>query len=292
MPPSISLSWTYVALTVLTLAATAISACRAIRFCDPETEACGPPDAGPSTGGTTGGAADPPTDEGGAVGGAGGGRDCLEPSDCTSGICDETCQPPSCDDSIVNGSESDVDCGGDCPDVCRVGGSCHSHNDCGTGSCMQGVCTVTLQIFYKNETANQSMFIRPLLLLLNNGPTEVTLPQLELRYFYTNDGAQNEVVDCHFAQPGCDKLLTSVAAVTPAHPLADHYLSVKFGEDAGSVPVNGAYRFELALHEPALADYDQVGDYSYDASKSAYSLHEKVCLYRNGTLIWGTEPSP
>jgi mannan endo-1,4-beta-mannosidase len=191
---------------------------------------------------------------------------------------------------VANGNETDMDCGGDCPDACRTGQSCRLHDDCVTGACVKEVCTATLQIFYKNETPDHSEFVRPLLQIRNSGPTAVPLSQLELRYFYTNDGAQGEVVNCYFAQPGCGNLVTSIVALAPARPLADHYLSVKFGGNAGSVPVNGATGLELAVHEPGFAPYDQPGDYSYDSSKSAYSAHDQACLYRNGTLIWGTEP--
>ena len=61
---------------------------------------------------------------------------------------------------------------------------------------------------------------------------------------------------------------------------------------AGNVAVNGHATFELAIHEPSFASYDQAGDYSWDSSKSSYTAHDKVCLYRKGTLIWGTEPPP
>jgi hypothetical protein len=218
------------------------------------------------------------------------GEACVEPSDCNSGVCDQTCQPPRCDDSVMNGTETDVDCGGGCPDSCRSGDGCRVHGDCITGACVQRECAATLQVFYRNDTADQSQFIRPLLQLRNSGPTGIALAELELRYFYTNDGAENEIADCYFAQPGCDKLM--IASVPLEPPRAGHYLSVKFGANAGSVPVAGTHGFELALHQSNFTNYDQTSDYSYDPSKSAYSAHDKVCLYRNGTLIWGTEPPP
>jgi len=35
--------------------------------------------------------------------------------ECVSGVCaDHACQPPTCDDGVHNGYESDIDCGGDC----------------------------------------------------------------------------------------------------------------------------------------------------------------------------------
>jgi hypothetical protein len=218
------------------------------------------------------------------------GQACLEPADCISGVCDETCQVPSCDDTVANGSETDVDCGGGCPDVCSTGDGCRLHTDCLTGACVDALCTATLQVFYRNETSSQSSFVRPYLQIRNTGPTAIAASELELRYFYTNDGVQGEVVDCYFAQFGCEDLMMSIVEVEAPLPLADHYLSVKFGPNAGSVPINGGYGLEPALHDPSFTEYDQAGDYSYDPSKKAYAAHDKICLYRKGTLIWGTEP--
>jgi hypothetical protein len=218
------------------------------------------------------------------------GQDCSHATDCNSGVCASTCQAPTCDDEVANGSEPAVDCGGDCEQRCRTGQGCRIHDDCVTGACVQSVCTATLQIFYRSETSAKSAFVRPLLQLRNTGPAAVLLSELELRYFYTNDGAQGEIVDCYFAEPGCDKLLKSIVTLAPARPLADHYLSLKFSAAAGSVTVNSVYGVEVAVHEPAFANYDQAGDYSYDPSKTSYTAHDKIALYRKGTLIWGSEP--
>lgn len=43
---------------------------------------------------------------------------------------DGFCAPPSCDDGVRNGEESDVDCGGSCVDRCVLGGGCFRDLDC------------------------------------------------------------------------------------------------------------------------------------------------------------------
>lgn len=219
------------------------------------------------------------------------GQDCVKPIDCSSGVCDVTCQAASCDDEVVNGSETDEDCGGDC-DPCLTGKECRVNRDCVTDACVQGVCKATLQVFYRISADDRPPFVRPVLQVRNSGPTSVALTELELRYFYTNDGFQNEVVACYFASSDCKDLVTAIAPLTPARPRADHYLSIEFTAKAGSVPVNGSYGLELAVNEPSYANYDQDGDYSYDPEKTAFAAHEAVTLYRKGTLIWGTEPPP
>jgi len=52
--------------------------------------------------------------------------ECDEDSACLEGVC----TGPNCSDGILNGTETDVDCGGSCA-ACGVGQTCGSPNDCG-----------------------------------------------------------------------------------------------------------------------------------------------------------------
>ena len=68
------------------------------------------------------------------------GQMCLHGSDCTSTICDNNvCAGPSCTDRLLNGSETDMDCGGTCPG-CAVGRKCLRSGDCTSGNCVNNVC--------------------------------------------------------------------------------------------------------------------------------------------------------
>ena len=76
------------------------------------------------------------------------GRGCNDPGDCQSGVCRaggcgpglaSCCQAASCDDGVRNGNESDVDCGGRCPD-CGNGNACAAAVDCQSGVCAPGGC--------------------------------------------------------------------------------------------------------------------------------------------------------
>jgi hypothetical protein len=46
---------------------------------------------------------------------------------------------PTCSDGATNGSETDVDCGGDCP-RCALDRTCTSRNDCVTALCKNSTC--------------------------------------------------------------------------------------------------------------------------------------------------------
>lgn len=46
---------------------------------------------------------------------------------------------PTCTDGKKNGSETDVDCGGNCA-RCRAGKTCSTRDDCSTALCVNGAC--------------------------------------------------------------------------------------------------------------------------------------------------------
>lgn len=56
------------------------------------------------------------------------------PSDCASGICiGMMCAPSSCSDGVVNGAETDIDCGGAvCKSRCPNFAKCKNSTDCDT----------------------------------------------------------------------------------------------------------------------------------------------------------------
>jgi len=102
------------------------------------------------------------------------GQSCLRSSDCVSKVCsvlatshadadvleggasdsggaiedeatdaleEKVCLGPECSDRVMNGSESDVDCGGSCP-RCLPGARCGSWIDCSSSVCTNGRCAV------------------------------------------------------------------------------------------------------------------------------------------------------
>jgi cysteine-rich repeat protein len=67
--------------------------------------------------------------------------ECVDLSDCSSGVCEaNACVPPTCLDEVRNGNETSVDCGGaDCT-PCADGQPCALDDDCMNHVCGGGVC--------------------------------------------------------------------------------------------------------------------------------------------------------
>ena len=71
-------------------------------------------------------------------------KSCNANLDCASNICfNEICaEADTCKNGILNGDESDIDCGGTCSNKCSVSNNCVSNQDCGTGlECISNLCS-------------------------------------------------------------------------------------------------------------------------------------------------------
>jgi len=67
------------------------------------------------------------------------GSECTADADCQGGSCaDGVCV--SCFDTVKNGSEGDVDCGGTCAQKCSTNQGCNVGSDCASGACASGKC--------------------------------------------------------------------------------------------------------------------------------------------------------
>jgi hypothetical protein len=78
--------------------------------------------------------------EGGAVcDGRGACVECVADAQCDQGHCEHNhCY--GCGDGVLNGSETDTDCGGPECEKCHVGQHCLTNSDCHKSSCADGTC--------------------------------------------------------------------------------------------------------------------------------------------------------
>ena len=68
------------------------------------------------------------------------GVECVNPGDCSTGVCtDAICAAAVCDDGVTNGAESDRDCGGSCA-PCAADAACSMGSDCESGVCTEMTC--------------------------------------------------------------------------------------------------------------------------------------------------------
>lgn len=77
---------------------------------------------------------------------------CISNGNCMSQVCkDYMCAPSGCADGAKNGTETDIDCGGECV-ACDTGKKCSANTDCKGGLCMGTVCAATCSDSAKNNS--------------------------------------------------------------------------------------------------------------------------------------------
>ena len=150
-----------------------------------------------------------------------------------------------------------------------------------------------LRVQYKTVAANPAgdNHVRPHINIVNGGTTPVPMSELTVRYWYTVDGAQPQAYVCDWAARGSQNVAGSFVAVTPARTGADFYLQLAFTAGMGTLAAGqSSGEIQGRFNKTNWANYTETGDYSYDPAKTAFADWTQVTLYRNGALVWGTEP--
>jgi hypothetical protein len=152
--------------------------------------------------------------------------------------------------------------------------------------------TSSLRLQYKAaETAASTSQIKPHINILNGGTDSVPLSELTVRYWYTVDGDKSQNYFCDYAVLGCGNVTGAVVKLASAVTGADYYLEVRFAAGAGSISAGGqSGEIQNRLAKADWTNYNQANDYSFDATKTAFADWTRVALYRNGLVVWGTEP--
>ncbi|MEZ4888378.1 MAG: glycosyl hydrolase family 8 [Chitinophagales bacterium] len=156
--------------------------------------------------------------------------------------------------------------------------------------------TCNLSLKYKTPDTNSGAAadnqIRAHFLVENLGSDPISLQEITIRYWYTKEGTQNQNVWIDYAQIGSSKITTNfVEMATPATG-ADHYLEVGFTSNAGSISAGGnSGEVQTRFAKTNWSNYDETDDYSYNMNHSSFQTWDKVTVYCNGVLAWGTEPN-
>jgi hypothetical protein len=151
---------------------------------------------------------------------------------------------------------------------------------CLAGTCLAGPLQVQYADHNNYPAAN---LIQPHFIITNTGGTAVALSSLKLRYFYSKEGSAGEQLTIDAADRGASNVTTS---------LQGGYFEVGFTAAAGSMTANGnSGQIQMRLHKTDWSAYNQSNDFSFNQSMTSFQPWNKVALYQNGALVWGSEPS-
>jgi hypothetical protein len=156
----------------------------------------------------------------------------------------------------------------------------------------------SLKAQYKaGETLSSTQQMKPYVKVFNTGTTTVALTDITIRYWFSSEPPGSDMFTCDYATVGTATITGTFAGTTR------HYLQIGFtssaivsvpdgGTGAANVLPAGANTNEIQtrINDSAYGTFTQTGDYSFDATKTAYANWTKVTVYYKGTLVWGTEP--
>ncbi|GAA0136846.1 hypothetical protein YSY43_36870 [Paenibacillus sp. YSY-4.3] len=153
-----------------------------------------------------------------------------------------------------------------------------------------GTSTGNLVVQYKvGDTSATDNQIRPYFNIKNNGTTPVNLSGLKLRYYFTKDGTADMNASIDWAQIGGGNISTTFVSSSGTN--TDTYVELSFSTAAGSIPAGGQTGdIQLRMSKADWSNFNESNDYSYDGAKTAFADWNRVTLYQNGTLVWGTTP--
>ena len=126
--------------------------------------------------------------------------------------------------------------------------------------------------------------------LVNTGSSAITLSNITVRYWYTEDGTQAQNFYCDYASVGASNVTGTFVAMSPTYATADHYLQIGFTSGAGSLAAGSSLQIQSRAAKSDWSNYTQTNDYSFNSSATTYVDWTCVTGYSSGTLIWGTEP--
>lgn len=130
--------------------------------------------------------------------------------------------------------------------------------------------------------------IKPYLVIVNDGSSNVAYSDLTIRYWFTKEGSASPTFTCDYAALGKSHVNGSFVNTGGSN----YYLETSFDASAGNLSGNGnSGTIKLRINKSDWSNFDENDDYSFNASISSFQSYDKITLYRNGALVWGIEPA-
>jgi hypothetical protein len=207
--------------------------------------------------------------------------------------------PDPCFNDMLDGSETDIDCGGAECQPC-FSGLCSADSDCLAGAC-ETTCPTPFRMEYlcgdPNRTTSSPRFQ---VKLWNDAGGETPLSDFVLRYYLR----RNAVAEPIHIRSGQALLFEGVVPVAvtadttwklvrlnaDADDDFDAFIEITFS--GGNVLQTGD---RLELYQELFGGnntdtFDQSTHYSFDDAANTFVSHGRVIALRNGELVWGYEP--
>ncbi len=147
-----------------------------------------------------------------------------------------------------------------------------------------------------NATTNSP---HPWFQLYNDDNSLLDLSTVEIRYWYFYEAGwggstslEQSIIDYSGKFPSGNNITSSTIHSIVSGSFGDNqdrYLKITFNSGAGSIAQGEYVQIQSRFNKTDWSNYDQGNDWSF-VGYSTFADWDKVTVYINGTLVWGTEP--
>jgi endoglucanase len=143
----------------------------------------------------------------------------------------------------------------------------------------------------RNRTSQQSdsdIDAKPEFIIANLGQAAARWEELELVYWFQDDPGQTHQFACDWAQIGCENITGAFDTLGEGN----YALRLRFSPGLTPLPPGQeSGEIKLRFNRADWSAFRQADDYSF-AAVSEYTDWDRVAVYADGRLIWGSEPGP
>ncbi|MBN2532206.1 MAG: endo-1,4-beta-xylanase [Spirochaetales bacterium] len=133
-----------------------------------------------------------------------------------------------------------------------------------------------------HEKSTSATQIKPQINIINGTDSGFSLSDLTVRYYYTKEGSAGEEFTIDYAVVGSGNVTGT---------FHDGYVEIGFTSGAGLLDAKTQTgQIQIRVNKTDWTTYDQSNDYSFDSSYTAFDVYDRITIYHNGTLVWGTVP--
>ncbi len=147
-----------------------------------------------------------------------------------------------------------------------------------------------LDVKFMGTTAAESSSIVGKYKLTNNTSASITLSNVKLRYYFTEEGTQSQNFHCDWSHVGSQNITGVFTAINPAKQNANYYLEITFSSGAGSLSSGQSIELHTRFNKSDWTNYTLTNDYSYKSAGTTYENWQYVTAYVSSSLVYGVEP--
>ncbi|GAB3690455.1 hypothetical protein GCM10027592_07730 [Spirosoma flavus] len=174
---------------------------------------------------------------------------------------------------------------------------------CNLNTCTSAPASVTLliqpapvanlKVFHQDADNNQqNNTIKPYLQVQNDGTSPVPYSEITIRYWLTAEQFSPMTnLSVYWAQLGTDKVKMKYVELSQPRQGALGYIEYSFLPTAGNLAAGqNSGPIQNGIGKQDWTYFNESDDYSY-ANSANYVANSRITAYRNGALVWGTEPN-